>query len=57
MSDSPESSLIIAAGSFVLNKTYQFMVHLENQRNSSIQATGYLLVHVVDTQCHMIAVA
>ena len=57
MSDSPESSLIIAASSLVSNRIYQFMVHLESQKNSSIQATGYVLVHAVDShQRPMIAV-
>jgi hypothetical protein len=32
------------------------MVYMENRQNSSIQATGYLLVEVVDIRPQMIAI-
>ncbi len=51
---SPKSSMTILGGSLLSNQTYQFMVRMENRRNSSNQATGYLLVQVVDTHPQMI---
>jgi hypothetical protein len=33
------------------------MVYMENRRNSSLQATGYLLVLVEDTQPQLIVIA
>jgi hypothetical protein len=33
------------------------MVYVENRRNTSLQATGYLLVQVDDTHSQMIIVA
>ncbi len=53
---SPKSSLTILSGSLASNRTYQFMVLLKNRQNSSLQATGYLLVQIKDTQSHMIAI-
>ncbi|CAF1496675.1 unnamed protein product [Adineta ricciae] len=46
---SPNSSLTILAGSLQSNQMYQFMVYMENKKNSSIQATGFVLVTVVVT--------
>jgi hypothetical protein len=54
---SPKSSLTILANSLPSNETYQFMVYMENRRNSSLQATGYLLVLVEDTQPQLIVIA
>ncbi len=54
--NSIESSLTILAGSLQSNRTYQFMVQMENRRNSSLQATGYVLVNVVDTRPQMILI-
>jgi hypothetical protein len=54
--NSMKSSLTILAGSLQSNQTYQFMVYMENRQNSSIQATGYLLVEVVDIRPQMIAI-
>ena len=33
------------------------MVYMENRRNASVQATGYLLVRVEDDHAQLIAVA
>ncbi|CAF4317217.1 unnamed protein product, partial [Adineta steineri] len=43
---SPSSSLTVLGGSLQLNQIYQFMVYMENRKNSSIQATGYVLVTI-----------
>ncbi|UJR16137.1 hypothetical protein I4U23_003048 [Adineta vaga] len=53
---SPNSSLIISGGSLLSNRTYQFMVYMENLKNSSSQATGYLLVRIKDTHSQMIVI-
>ncbi|CAF3568092.1 unnamed protein product [Rotaria sp. Silwood1] len=57
MSTAPNSSLTITAGSLLSNRTYQFMVRMENRQTSSIQVTGFVLVNVVDTRSRVIAVA
>jgi len=54
--NSIESSLTILAGSLQSNRTYQFMVQMANRQNSAIQATGYVLVNVVDTRPQMILI-
>ncbi len=54
--NSIESSLTILAGSLQSNRTYQFMVQIENRWNSSLQATGYALVQVEDTHPQMILI-
>jgi len=54
--NSINSSLTILSGSLQSNRTYQFMVQMVNCRNSSVQATGYVLVDVVDTLPKMIAI-
>ena len=54
--NSIKSSLTIFAGSLQSNRTYQFMVQMENRRNSSIQATGYLLVQIDNNYHQMVAV-
>ncbi|CAF1108215.1 unnamed protein product [Adineta ricciae] len=55
--DTPlNSSLTILAGSLQFNRTYQFMVYMENRRNSSLQATGYVLVKVDETRPYMILI-
>jgi hypothetical protein len=54
--NSINSSLTILSGSLQSNRTYQFMVYMVNRRNSSAQATGYVLVNVVDTHPQMIAI-
>ncbi len=51
-----KSSLTIFAGSLQPNRSYQFMVYMENRRNSSLQATGYVLVQVENTFPKMIAI-
>ncbi|CAF1320727.1 unnamed protein product [Adineta steineri] len=53
---SPNSSLTVLSGSLQLNQIYQFMVYMENRKNSSIQATGYVLVTVEVTHPQLIAV-
>jgi hypothetical protein len=52
-----KSSLTILANSLQSNQTYQFMVYMQNRQNSSVQATGYLLVQVVDTQPQLVVIA
>lgn len=52
-----ESSVTIINQTLLPYRTYQFMVHMENRRNSSLQATGYLLVNVDDTYSQIILVA
>jgi len=54
--NSIESSVTILGKSLQSNRTYQFMVYMQNLRNSSIQATGYVLVTVVDTSPQMIVI-
>ena len=51
-----QSSVTILSGSLQSNRTYQFMVYMENRRNSTLQATGYVLVRVEDTHPQMIAI-
>ncbi|CAF1019455.1 unnamed protein product [Adineta ricciae] len=50
------SSFTILSGSLQSNRTYQFMVQMGNRKNSSRQATGYLLVKTVDTRPQMILI-
>ncbi len=54
--DSIKSSVTILSGSFQSNRTYQFMVYMENRQNSSLQVTGYVLVQVEDTRPQMIVI-
>ena len=54
--NSLQSSVTIFGKSLPSNRTYQFMVYMENLRNSSIQATGYVLVKVEDTRPQLIAI-
>ncbi|CAF4292472.1 unnamed protein product, partial [Adineta steineri] len=56
LTTSPDSSLTILGGSLLLNQIYQFMVYMENRKNSSIQATGYVLVTVDDTHPQLIVI-
>jgi len=51
------SSITILSGSFKNNHTYQFDVYMKNLRNSTIQATGFLLVIVDNTRPQMVAAA
>ncbi|CAF1470524.1 unnamed protein product [Adineta ricciae] len=53
---STNSSLIIPGELLTLNQIYQFMVHMQNHRNSSIEATGYLLVRIEDTHPQLIVI-
>ncbi|UJR19272.1 hypothetical protein I4U23_022401 [Adineta vaga] len=55
--NSLNSSLTILAGSLQSNRTYQFMIYMENSRNFSLQATGYVLVKVEVTQPYMILIS
>ncbi|UJR16672.1 hypothetical protein I4U23_003572 [Adineta vaga] len=48
------SSIVIVSGSLQSNRTYQFMVYMENKQNSSRQATGYVLVNIEETQFQFI---
>jgi hypothetical protein len=54
---SPKSSITIFGNSLLSNRTYQFMVYMENRRNITQQATGYLLVQVDDNHSQMIVIA
>ncbi|CAF0849209.1 unnamed protein product [Adineta steineri] len=56
LASSPNSSLTVLGGSLQLNQIYQFMVYMENRKNSSIQATGYVLVTIEVTHPQLIAV-
>ena len=51
-----KSSVLIQAGSLQPNRTYQFMTRMQNLRDTLSQATGYLLVQVVDTSLPIIAI-
>ncbi len=51
-----KSSVIIRSGSLQSNRTYQFTVYMENLRNNSLQATGYVLVRVEDISSSIIAI-
>ncbi|CAF0882123.1 unnamed protein product [Adineta steineri] len=53
---SPNSSLTVLGGSLQSNQIYQFMVYMENRKNSSIQATGYVLVTVDDTHPQLVVI-
>jgi hypothetical protein len=57
VSVSQKSSILIHGNSLLSNRTYQFMVYMENRRNISKTATGYLLVQVNDIDSQMIIVA
>ena len=50
------SSVVIRSGSLQPNRTYQFMTEIQNLRDNRSQATGYVLVQVVDTSLPIIAV-
>jgi hypothetical protein len=52
----PTSSLLIHAGSFLLNKTYLFMVRIEDRQNSSLQAVGHLLVRIEQAHSPLIII-
>jgi hypothetical protein len=52
----PESSITILGGSLRLNATYQFLVQMGNRRNVSLQATGYVLVQIKDSNRPMISI-
>ena len=53
---SSTSSVIIRAGSLQPDRTYQFMTEMQNLRNIRSQATGYVLVQVVDTSTPVVVV-
>ncbi|CAF1191151.1 unnamed protein product [Adineta steineri] len=53
--NSIKSSVTILSQSLQSNRTYQFMVYMENRRNSLLQATGYVLVQVEDIFSPVIA--
>ncbi|CAF3754605.1 unnamed protein product [Adineta steineri] len=53
---SPNSSLTVLGGSLQENQIYQFMVYMENRKNSSLQGTGYVFVTVEVTHPQLIAV-
>ena len=51
------SSITILANSLRPNQTYQFKVSMTSRENLSLQATGYLLVQVEETDLPMITIA
>jgi hypothetical protein len=53
---SSKSPMTILGGSLLSNQIYQFMIYIENRRNSSIQATGSLGVQVDVTHPQMIVI-
>ena len=55
--NSIRSSVTILAKSLESNRTYQFMVRMTNRINASLQATGYVLVRVEDTQPQLVVIA
>lgn len=55
--NSIKSSVTILAKSLESNQTYQFMVRMTNRINASLQATGYVLVRVEDTQPQLVVIA
>jgi hypothetical protein len=54
--NSIKSSVTIRSKSLASNRTYQFMVYMESRQNSSLQATGYVLVRIEDASSTMIAI-
>lgn len=50
------SALLILSDSLQSNRTNQFMVYMESKKNSSLQATGYVLVRVDDTHPQMVVI-
>jgi hypothetical protein len=54
--DESKSSITILSGSLQSNRTYQFMVYMENLWNFSLQATGYALVKVEDSRPQLIVI-
>ena len=55
VNQSIQSAVIIPENSLQINRTYQFMVQLQNKFNGSFQETGYVLVRVQDTSRPLIA--
>ena len=48
--------MIIVAGSFASNQTYQLMVRMHHRQNSTDRVEGYLLVQVVDHQPQLVVI-
>ena len=51
-----KSSVKIFSHSLKSNQTYQFMVHMINQENSSLQSIGYLFVQVENINSQIIII-
>ena len=51
-----KSALILFAGSLTSNRTYQWMVKMNNKENNSLKLTGYLLVRIEDAWTQLIAI-
>ena len=56
-SASSKSSVTILSRALAFHQTYQWMVYMENRRNATLQATGYVLVRVDDTRPQLVVVA
>jgi hypothetical protein len=54
---SPKSSVTILSRALAFNQTYQWMVYMENRRNATLQATGYVLVRVDDARPQLVVIA
>jgi hypothetical protein len=50
------SAIMVRGGSLPSNRTYQFVVFMENRHNASLQATGYLLVQVPDAHPQLVLI-
>jgi hypothetical protein len=55
--DAIQSSVTILAGSLEQSPTYQFVVTMTYLQNASINAFGYVLVKVEDTNPQLVVVA
>lgn len=53
---SNKSSLIVAARSLLSKRAYRFQVRINNRRDPSIEAVGFLIVNVVDAYSPMVTV-
>ena len=56
VSPATRSSLLISGGSLQSNRTYQFMVQMQNRYDTLSRATGYVLVRVQDAAVPMIVI-
>jgi hypothetical protein len=55
-SRSPKSSAMILGGALQPNRAYQFMIYMESRRNATVQATGFVLIRVVDALPQLVVI-